>query len=225
MQPRADSASDAPAARSRLRVLGLFSLPEGGQPLSLRRERQALVTRLHLGFYLASWGMFRGSSELPSRSLKQFAPVAELIARTPGDVWVIDAHSYSEVVCDMLVSTATDIQEALRYPAGAWPTWTLATKIMLGVSGNVPAFDSRVVAGLRKAGLTRRFGSLGLQDIGHFYDGHREMIESHRECTLDFATGEPTHRRYTRAKVIDEIFFIEGRPSVSVLERAVRVGH
>jgi CHAT domain len=27
----------------RLRVLGLFSLPEGGQPLNLRRERQALV--------------------------------------------------------------------------------------------------------------------------------------------------------------------------------------
>ena len=30
--------------RDRLRVLGLFSLPEGGQPLNLRRERQALVT-------------------------------------------------------------------------------------------------------------------------------------------------------------------------------------
>jgi hypothetical protein len=31
----------------RLRVLGLFSLPEGGQPLNLRRERQALVTLIH----------------------------------------------------------------------------------------------------------------------------------------------------------------------------------
>jgi hypothetical protein len=30
----------------RLRVLGLFSLPEGGQPLNLRRERHALVTLL-----------------------------------------------------------------------------------------------------------------------------------------------------------------------------------
>jgi hypothetical protein len=28
---------------NRLRVLGLFSLPEGGQPLNLRRERHALV--------------------------------------------------------------------------------------------------------------------------------------------------------------------------------------
>ena len=40
-------ASDGPQGHrvggERLRVLGLFSLPEGGQPLNLRRERQALV--------------------------------------------------------------------------------------------------------------------------------------------------------------------------------------
>lgn len=43
MQP-AEHAAGVPARRDRLRVLGLFSLPEGGRPLNLRRERQALVT-------------------------------------------------------------------------------------------------------------------------------------------------------------------------------------
>jgi hypothetical protein len=38
----ADGASAVPAG-GRLRVLGLFSLPEGGQPLNLRRERYELV--------------------------------------------------------------------------------------------------------------------------------------------------------------------------------------
>jgi CHAT domain-containing protein len=38
-----DSACDAVPVGDRLRVLGLFSLPEGGQPLNLRRERHALV--------------------------------------------------------------------------------------------------------------------------------------------------------------------------------------
>ncbi|HLJ99466.1 MAG TPA: CHAT domain-containing protein, partial [Streptosporangiaceae bacterium] len=38
-----DSAGDAVPVGDRLRVLGLFSLPEGGQPLNLRRERHALV--------------------------------------------------------------------------------------------------------------------------------------------------------------------------------------
>jgi tetratricopeptide (TPR) repeat protein len=43
MQP-AGTVPAAPApASGRLRVLGLFSLPEGGQPLNLRRERHSLV--------------------------------------------------------------------------------------------------------------------------------------------------------------------------------------
>jgi CHAT domain len=41
-----DGAPAAPPS-DRLRVLGLFSLPEGGQPLNLRRERHALVTLLN----------------------------------------------------------------------------------------------------------------------------------------------------------------------------------
>lgn len=172
---------------------------------------------LHLGFYLASWGMFRGSSGLRSRSLKQFEGLVELIARTPSDVWVIDAHRCSEAVCHRLIDTASDIEEALHNPDGAWPTRTLATKIMLGVFGNVPAFDSRVVAGLRKTRLTGRFGVHSLLAIGHFCDDHREVIERHREFTLDFATGQPTQRRYTRAKVIDEIFYVEGRGGASAL--------
>ena len=172
---------------------------------------------LHLGFYLASWGMFRGSSGLRSRSLKQFEPVVYMIARTPCDVWTIDAHCYTEAACHKLVGTATAIEEALHYPDGSWPTRTLATKIMLGVFGNAPAFDSRVVAGLRKTRLTGRFGVRALRDIGRFHDDHREVIEEHREYTLDFTSGQPTQRRYTRAKVIDEIFYIEGRGGTSAL--------
>jgi hypothetical protein len=39
----ADVVTDLPPVAERLRVLGLFSLPVGGRPLNLRRERQALV--------------------------------------------------------------------------------------------------------------------------------------------------------------------------------------
>ena len=43
MAPGAGPAGPAAAVGERLRVLGLFSLPEGGQPLNLRRERHSLV--------------------------------------------------------------------------------------------------------------------------------------------------------------------------------------
>jgi len=40
----------------------------------------------------------------------------------------------------------------------------------------------------------------------HEHAGQR----SQPDLTLDFHTGEPTQRRYSRVKVIDMIFFIEG---------------
>jgi hypothetical protein len=186
------------------------SFREGSRVADLATAENMLLSCLHLGCYLASWGMFRGYSGLRSRSLRQFEPVVQLIARTPNDVWEIDAHCYSETACRRIVGTASGIQEALHYPDGAWPTRTLATKIMLGVFGNVPAFDSRVMAGLRKSNRAGRFGLRALREIGRFYDDHHEVIERYREPTLEFATGQPTQRRYTRAKVIDEIFYIEG---------------
>lgn len=188
------------------------SFRESGVIADIAAPVNMLHSCLQLGFYLASWGMFRASSDLPDRSLKQFEPIVRLIASTPNDIWALDAHSYSEPVCRKLISTANDIREALRHPRGDLPTETLATKVMLGVFGNVPAFDSRVIAGLRKTpGLTGQFGVRALRAISRFYREHHEVIDRHREHTLDFATGQPTQRRYTRAKVIDQIFFIEGR--------------
>lgn len=165
---------------------------------------------LHLGFYLASWGMFRGSSVLRDRSLAQFKPVVELIAYTPRDIWTIDADTYSSDTCRTLASVASGIQQSLQFPEDKWPSRTLATKIMLGVFGNVPAFDTRVRAGLKAANMTRRFGPKALHGIGQFYQAHSQVIDDSRIPTLDFDTGEPTQRKYTRAKVIDMIFYVEG---------------
>jgi hypothetical protein len=56
------------------------------------------------------------------------------------------------------------------------------------------------------------FGRKSLRKVGNFYRDNAGIIEAHREATLDFDTGLATQRRYTRAKVIDMIFFIEGMP-------------
>jgi hypothetical protein len=191
------------------------SFRESNRMADIAASENMLLSCLHLGFYLASWGMFRGSSELPKRSFRQFEPAIELIAGMPSELWEIDADRFSEDICTELVATAGDVEKALRYPDGAWPTRTLATKIMLGTMGNVPAFDSRVVKGLKRTGLTGRFGVRALRSIGRFYTEHQEQIERYREPTIDAATGRPTQRRYTRAKVIDQIFFIEGGGNAS----------
>lgn len=84
----------------------------------------------------------------------------------------------------------------------------LATKIMLGVFGNVPAFDTN----FKKAFKVSVFGLKALRKISTFYNENSAIVEHHRVPTLDFLTGEPTQRTYTRAKVIDTGFFIEGMP-------------
>ena len=84
----------------------------------------------------------------------------------------------------------------------------LVTKIMLGVFGNVPAFDTNFKRGFQVS----TFGPKALNKIATFNDENSQVIEKHRINTLDFVSGEHTARNYTRAKVIDMAFFIEGMP-------------
>jgi len=157
---------------------------------------------LHLGFYLASWGMYRGSTSLLQRSLRQLAPVVEAIADSPEGVWKADADDYSDAVCTELLEFAERLRRAFRER----PTDTLVTKVMLGVFGCVPALDQYVIKG---SGL-RTLNRSSLEWLARFYAANREVIDRNRIATLDFDTGKATRRLYSRAKVIDMVFFVEG---------------
>lgn len=157
---------------------------------------------LHLGFYLASWGMLRGSSDLLQRSVRSFVPVIEVIANAPSEIWETDANVYGDGSCLGVFETAQNIRAALPDAASD----ILVTKIMLGTFGCVPAFDTYFKKGFGAS----TFGPKALRRIGEFCDANSEVIERGRVETLDFASGTPSGRRYTRAKVIDMIFFIAG---------------
>lgn len=161
------------------------------------------VSCLQLGFYLASWGMLRGSSELLRRSARHLVPLVETIAAVPSEVWTLDLDDYDTGGIDLVVHTAADIRRALE-PVRA--TDTLVTKIMLGVYGCVPAFDSFFMRGFGVSTFSKR--SLGR--VADFYRENAETIDGLRVPTLDFTTGAITERLYTRAKVVDMIFFVDG---------------
>ena len=162
------------------------------------------VSCLHLGFYLASWGMLRGSSTLLRRSAKYFEPIVNVIVSAPSDVWQIDADRYSAESWHVLDEVSHRIRAA--FPEGA--SDILVTKIMLGVFGCVPAFDTY----FKKGFGVSTFGLSALQRVERFYRENAEVVERHRVQTLDFDTGAPSNHSYTRAKVIDTIFFVEGGP-------------
>jgi hypothetical protein len=85
-------------------------------------------------------------------------------------------------------------------------TDTLVTKILLGVFGCVPAYDTDFRRGFRTASLGKR----SLMRMRKFCDEHAREIEVSRPRTLDFRTGEETERRYPVAKVVDMVF-VQGR--------------
>jgi hypothetical protein len=148
--------------------------------------------------------MYRGSTILLQRSLAHLAPVIDVIARIPVEAWEIDADGYTNDARKSLLEIGAQIRGA--FPEGA--TDTLVTKVMLGVFGSVPAFDTNFTTGFR----AYAFGESALMRVGRFYSAHAEAIERHRVPTIDFDTGVASNRRYTRAKVIDMIFFVEGAP-------------
>ena len=157
---------------------------------------------LHLAFYLASWGMLRASSVLLQRSLKHYVPVIQVMASSPAEIWNVDADCYDEANCSLVLDMAAQIRAAL--PDGA--SDILITKIMLGVFGCVPAFDTY----FKKGFGAWTFGKKALVRVAKFYVDNADVIDRHRVHTLEFDSGIESTRRYTRAKVIDMIFFIEG---------------
>ena len=146
-------------------------------------------------------GHARGSAELLQKSARHFIPLIETIASTESSVWEIDADRYTE----SNIAALLDLACRLRLANGGMSD-ILVTKVMLGVFGSVPAFDTNFRRGFGAA----TFGAKALRKIGAFYQENAELLDEYRVPTLDFVTGEPTGRLYTRAKVIDMAFFIEG---------------
>ncbi len=161
---------------------------------------------IQLGFYLASWGMYRGSSQLLQKSAKELEKVIKVIAATDPALFKIDVDNYDKKTIRQVLDLKDRLQNAFTHPA----TTTLLTKTMLGVFGCIPAFDSYFVRG---SGL-RTVNEKNLLQIKDFYLKNQDLIERERNIrfTLNFDTGSSTKHLYTRAKMIDMIFFIAGTP-------------
>ncbi|HMJ07813.1 MAG TPA: hypothetical protein VK468_02340 [Pyrinomonadaceae bacterium] len=148
---------------------------------------------LMLGFYLASWGMFRGSSFLLQRSVKGFDTTVRYISGLEKSVWNIDVDSYTDENMQMITDIYENIKGCLIDNGNA--DLVLITKILLGVFGFVPAFDRyfgntfRDVSGGR-CGF-RRVNKNSLTVIKKFYEANRETIDrlSSHTFTTDFLTG------------------------------------
>ena len=123
----------------------------------LANPRQAA---LQLAFYMASWGMYRGSSFLLQFAYTVHVPLVHAIASERfSDLWGIDMGSdasHSEMV-PLVLELMKDVREADRPFAlekgSNLPPDTMVTKVILGTFGCVPACDELFKRGIKRYGM------------------------------------------------------------------------
>jgi len=118
---------------------------------------------LHLAFYLASWGMYRGSSFILQKDYKVFYEIVEFLFNNRGkfdDEKIVsllneegeDIKIYIESFFKFdteLKELLDKIRSAVKGEVVTSVSDTLRTKIILGTYGSIPAYDRYFRDGLR----------------------------------------------------------------------------
>ena len=162
---------------------------------------------LNLAFYLASWGMYRGSSFLLQKDYKvhkkavlemQKSEYNILRNATPEQLLTEEykmkvfnlqgeLEKIYQEINDSVSKSKTDVSD------------TLITKIIMGVFGCVPAYDRYVKYTLKEYGLgTNTFKTfMSLRELYELYNEYKNIIDSERSKINSYGF------EYPYMKVID----------------------
>jgi hypothetical protein len=168
-----------------------------------------------LGFYLASWGMYRGSTYLSQHTnSSHLQGVVRLAQRYRGALSGVDVDSYSDENVRRAILDVYDHIRRAVFPTGNEQkrSITIVTKIMMALFGCVPAFDNNFETGLRavlhghaKMPFSNVLTDKSLQLVAEFYNANRTVIdELHEESrTVAFGGDTVTDHKLTKAKILD----------------------
>ena len=116
---------------------------------------------LQLAFYLASWGMYRGSSFLLQKDYKVHIPVVKELLNEKYDVLAgIDCIGFKNDSNQKLLQDINSFLEQyydkIRHKVKEQElknqlSFTLIMKILMGTLGCVPAYDRYFIAGIKNA--------------------------------------------------------------------------
>lgn len=178
----------------------------------LENEDLADQACLQLAFYLASWGMLRGSSFLLFKDYKVHQYFIREVVRNP----VYKEHFQMNQGEFLDVGTFRDMGKLIEDVRNAYQnnisvlqgkeaeisvSDTLVTKIMLGVFGNVPAYDRYFKMGMALFDFNMQLNARSLEELAGFYNKHVDEFSACRKL-LD---SQDIH--YTPMKLVDMYFW------------------
>ncbi len=168
---------------------------------------------LELAFYLASWGMYRGSSGLLQKN--------HLIHQ--GAVDIIFSKTSQKLKCNHTTETKRENINAIfeikdelsrhyssiyftkgsSKPKPISPTDTLLSKIMLGTLGCVPAYDRYFIDGLKESKMEHiGFNAASIGELFNFIEcNDQEIFQVQKLIKIN------TNRHYPLMKILDIYFW------------------
>ena len=146
---------------------------------------------LHLAFYLASWGMYRGSSFLLQKDYKVLVPIVEEILKPEYDCLFGVAcvglrepevqERYTNVYHYIAEHFRPIRDEVAGRVVASQVSPVLTTKILMGTLGCVPAYDRFFQDGVATYKVTTREYSLdSVLRLVDFYEEHNDRLEDAR---------------------------------------------
>ena len=147
---------------------------------------------MQLAFYLASWGMYRGSSFLLQKDYKVHVPVVEELLKVhynglfglecielrKNDVQkkLTELNWFMTVYYDKIRKSVKETEVKNKLSA------TLTTKILMGILGCVPAYDRYFIDGVKGQKVTTGIYNIkSLLKLVDFYDTNRVRLEETRK--------------------------------------------
>lgn len=170
---------------------------------------------LHLAFYLASWGMYRGSCFLLQKDYKVLVPVVEEILKSEYDcLFGLLCTDVRKLEVQAMLTNARDyiadyFDPIRKEVAGRERTSSvspvLITKILMGTLGCVPAYDRFFQDGVATYKVTTQTYSLeSVRKLAKFYEAHNDRLE---EARRGMRTDDLT---YPQMKLLDMGFWQVG---------------
>lgn len=172
-------------------------------------EKTVDLLSLHLGFYLASWGMMR-NSKLMEYDYKIHAPFvrtlmgySDLFRKDLADFRDPKAMERFKEMHEAVVEHCSQFSKAENYRASD----ILVSKVILGTLGITPAYDRNVSAVVEKYGISSgTFSPTAFKELAYYFT-EKWAADITARMTEEMQKLCP---HYTRAKVIDGILWILG---------------
>lgn len=147
---------------------------------------------LQLAFYLASWGMYRGSSFLLQKDYRIHIPaVKELLNPKYDPLAGIECIEYQkpevqDLLKDINAFLGSYYNEVRLQVKEETPknklSDTLITKVLMGALGCVPAYDRYFITGLKDQKVsTGLYNMRSLLKLVNFYEENKEKLEAVRD--------------------------------------------